>query len=399
MTELTLGEFTSVLNYLIDNNHKLIDNGDTPISVCLEGDAGLGKTSVVKQLADAKGMTFVKINLAQIEEPAELIGFPYKEFKIIDDNGEHWVSAEILQSLSNYVPTTESRMSYAVPSWVPSEFNPNGTILLLDDFSRANSLIIQAVMEIINTGSYLSWKLPKYTNVCLTSNPDNGQFNVLSLDNAVKSRMITFNGKFDIKEWAQWAENFGIDGRAINFALLYETELFQPQNNVILANARNYTTFCRAISSLENWGSSESLSMILQIASGCFLEKENILGSLFTTFINNRLDKLISPDEMVNGSWDKVSTKLQESIYEGDNFKANVASILGLRFLNYCNRHLGTDRAPSNVVEQRITDLLTSETQLFSKDILYHIVKVLCKQHVAKTNKWFLNKHIREIAL
>lgn len=167
MTELTLGEFTSVLSYLIDNNHKLIDNGDTPISVCLEGDAGLGKTSVVKQLADAKGMTFVKINLAQIEEPAELIGFPYKEFKIIDDNGEHWVSAEILQSLSNYVSTTESRMSYAVPSWVPSEFNPNGTILLLDDFSRANSLIIQAVMEIINTGSYLSWKLPKYTNVVL----------------------------------------------------------------------------------------------------------------------------------------------------------------------------------------------------------------------------------------
>lgn len=399
MTELTLGEFTSVLSYLIDNNHKLIDNGDTPISVCLEGDAGLGKTSVVKQLADAKGMTFVKINLAQIEEPAELIGFPYKEFKIIDDNGEHWVSAEILQSLSNYVSTTESRMSYAVPSWVPSEFNPNGTILLLDDFSRANSLIIQAVMEIINTGSYLSWKLPKYTNVVLTSNPDNGQFNVLSLDNAVKSRMITFNGKFDIKEWAQWAENFGIDGKAINFALLYETELFQPQNNVILANARNYTTFCRAISSLENWGSSESLAIILQIASGCFLEKENILGSLFTTFINNRLDKLISPDEMVNGSWDKVSNKLQESIYEEDNFKANIASILGLRFLNYCNRHLGTDKAPSNLVEQRITDLLTSETQLFSKDILYHIVKVLCKQHVAKTNKWLLNKHIREIAL
>jgi len=108
---------------------------------------------------------------------------------------------------------------------------------------------------------------------------------------------------------------------------------------------------------------------------------------------------VISPDEMINGSWDKVSHKLQESIYEGDNFKANVASILGLRFLNYCNRHLGTDRAPSNLVEQRITDLLTSETQLFSKDILYHIVKVLCKQHVAKTNKWFLNKHIREIAL
>lgn len=168
MTELTLGEFTKVLDYLIDNNHRLVDRGDTPISVCLEGEAGLGKTAIVQQLATAKGMSFVKINLAQLEEPAELVGFPYKEYKIIVDGHEQWVSSDMLQAMApGYVTTNESRMSYAVPAWVPREFNPNGTVLLLDDFSRANSLIIQAVMEIINTGSYVSWDLPKYTNIVL----------------------------------------------------------------------------------------------------------------------------------------------------------------------------------------------------------------------------------------
>jgi len=400
MTELTLGEFTEVLDYLIDNNHRLIESGDTPISVCIEGDAGIGKTSIVQQIADVKEMTLVKINLAQIEEPAELIGFPYKEYEVIINNEKQWLSADILQNIKiDYTVTNESRMSYAVPSWVPKEYNPNGTILLLDDFSRANSLIIQAVMELINTGSYLTWKLPKFTNLVLTSNPDNGEYSILSLDSAVKSRMITFSGKFDIHEWARWAEMFGIDGRAINFAMLYQTEIFYPKNNVVLANARSYTTFCRAIAGIKDWSNEDSLAKILQIASGCFLEKENILGILFTQFINSRLDKLIPPDHMVNGAWNTTAEELKAAVYQGGKYRADIASILGTRFLNYCDKNFGTEKASSAKIEQRLDELITSKEILFTQDILYNIVKSLCKRHVALTNRWFLNKNIREVAL
>lgn len=403
MTELTLGEFSSILGYLIDNNHRLIDTGDTPISVCIEGEAGLGKTAVVQQVAESKGMSFVKINLAQIEEPAELVGFPFKEYKIIVNGEEKWVSADLLQNMNcDYLTTNDSRMSYAVPSWVPREFNENGTMLVLDDFSRANNMIIQAVMEIINTGAYVSWNLPKYTTICLTSNPDNGSYAVQSLDTAVKSRMITFNSKFDIQEWARWAEMFGIDGRAINFALLYNTELFEPQNHVVLANARSYTTFCRAIAGIKDWSTPESLGMILQIASGCFLEKENVMGALFTAFINNRLDRLIQPSRMVLGAWDTVAAEVQACVYEHGRYRADIANILATRLLNYCDKHLGTDQAPAARVEERLDDFLKaaqSGTQLFSNDIMYNIIKRLCYRHKTQTNRWFLNRNIREVAL
>ena len=79
MTELTLGEFEKILDYMINNNHRLIDNGDTPIAVNIEGEAGIGKTSIVEAVARRKQMTFVKVNLSQIEETADLVGFPYKE--------------------------------------------------------------------------------------------------------------------------------------------------------------------------------------------------------------------------------------------------------------------------------------------------------------------------------
>ena len=400
MTELTLGEFRNVLSYLIDNNKRLIDGGDTPISVCLEGEAGLGKTAVVQQVAESKGMSFVKINLAQLEEPAELIGFPYKEYKVIKEGEELWIPADLLKEVNcDYTLTAESRMSYAVPSWVPREFNPNGTMLVLDDFTRANSLIIQACMEIVNTASYVSWKLPKYTNIVMTSNPDNGSYNTTSLDSAVVSRMITFSGKFSINEWAAWAEAFGIDGRAINFAVLYSPELFEPKNNVVLANARNYTTFCRAIGGIKEWSSEDSLCTILNIASGCFFGKDNIVGTLFTSFINNKLDKLISPEKMVTGSWETVSKELQECIYDGEDYKANIASLLGMRFMNYCNTHLGTDKLSSEQVAERLDLFTQSEVQLFSQDILYTIVRALCENHKRLTNRWFMNKNIRNIAL
>ncbi|MDD7753392.1 MAG: hypothetical protein PUJ51_02640 [Clostridiales bacterium] len=45
-------------------------------------------------------------------------------------------------------------MSYATPSWLPREENPNGTIIILDDYTRANSLFMQATMELICTGKY-----------------------------------------------------------------------------------------------------------------------------------------------------------------------------------------------------------------------------------------------------
>lgn len=58
-------------------------------------------------------------------------------------------------------------MSYATPSWLPREENPNGTIIILDDYTRANSLFMQATMELICTGKYSTWSLPNNTTIVL----------------------------------------------------------------------------------------------------------------------------------------------------------------------------------------------------------------------------------------
>lgn len=402
INELTLSEFSDVFNYLLDNNRRLSDSNQTPISIGLEGIAGIGKTAIVEEVANKRGMTFCKLNLSQLEEVGDLCGFPQKEYYVtwINKEGKQaskWMPEALLHNVPAKVNITgKTRMGYASPAWLPREENPNGTILLLDDYTRANSLFMQATMELINTAQYISWKLPNNTTVVLTSNPDDGEFSVTSLDSAQKTRFVNFNLKLNVKDWASWAENMQIDGRCINFGLFYGDELFKKHNNVQTINPRAYTTFCKAISGINNWNDDKSLALILQLSKGCFLnDTDNIVGNLFTSFIAAKLDRLIQPKDMLIQSWSTVEPKLFNCVYENDNYKPEIASILAIRLLNYIIYYFSQNGAKEAVVQDRILDFINNERKLLSDDLMFHIIKTLIGKFPGKTTKLMLNAKIR----
>ena len=400
---MTLNEFKEVFTYLLDNNKQLEDKGLRPIAVGLEGEAGVGKTSIIEEIATERSMTMVKVNLAQLEEIGDLVGLPIKEYEVAwIDNGnikdKRWMSENQTKNLDSRLKLTgRVRMAYAPPAWLPTEDNPNGIIVLLDDYTRANSMFMQATMEIINTASYISWNLPKYTSIVLTSNPDDGQFSVTSLDNAQKTRFINFNVKLNIEDWAKWAEEAEIDGRAINFELLYGNEIFKKHNGVQTVNPRSYTTFCKAISGLKDWNKPETLALILQISKGCFLnDKDNIIGNLFTTFIANKLDKLIQPKDMIELKWETLEPKMRECVYDNGNFRPDIASILTIRLMNYILYLFSIKGAiKENVVYDRILEIVNNDEMLFSEDLIFHLVKTLITKYPGRTGKLLMNATIR----
>lgn len=400
---MTLNEFKEVFAYLLDNNKHLEDNNLRPIAVGVEGEAGIGKTSLIEDIAKERGMTMCKVNLAQLEEIGDLIGMPMKECEVAwIENGQvkdkRWMPESQTKNLDLRLKLTgRVRMSYAPPAWLPVDENPNGTIVFLDDYTRANSMFMQATMEIINTASYISWKLPKYTSIVLSSNPDDGQFSVTSLDNAQKTRFINFNLKLNIEDWAKWAEEAEIDGRAINFELLYGDEIFKKHNNVQTVNPRSYTTFCKAISGLKDWNKPETLALILQISKGCFLnDKDNIIGNLFTTFIANKLDKLIQPKDMIELKWDTLEPKMRNCVYDNGQFRPEIASVLTIRFMNYVLHLFGTKGGiKENVVYDRILEIVENDEMLFSEDLIFHLVKSLVTKYPGRTGKLLMNAKIR----
>lgn len=368
-TQINIDELGDIVRHLVSNNRSLQKRGLSPVSLEVEGDSGIGKTSVLKQLAHELDLNFVKLNLAQIEELGDLVGFPIRQFELCRKADEDsktcvWVDEHAVEEYQRlgYSFTGNNRMSYCPPEWIANK--SSGGLLLLDDWTRADNRFMQAVMELIDRQEYISWKLPTDWHIILSANPDNGDYNVTTIDPAQKTRFLSVGLKFDLDIWARWAEGAGIDGRCINFLLIH------PELVTKEVNARSITMFFNAISSFESF---EANLPLIQIFGEGSVGQE--FASLFTMFINNRLDKLISPKEMLFAEDEKsVMRKLRDSVGEGSSYRSDIASALSTRLANY-SVHYAQDNAVGRPMISRIQNLVTND--IFTIDIRYNIVKTI----------------------
>ena len=181
---------------------------------------------------------------------------------------------------------------------------------------------MQAIMSLVQFGEYVSWKLPKKCHLILSSNPNNGDYNVTELDPAQKSRMINFDVDFDLQTYAKWMSKVGIRSELQNFALL-TPEIFERGAHI---NARSYTMFANAISGFENLDSQDTLEKICLISKGCF--GDDWVSGMFIQFVHNKLDKLINPEDILKNDWKAVKSKLEENIYRNGKYDASFLFVI-----------------------------------------------------------------------
>ena len=377
---LNPNELKDFLKHIITNNRYLQDNNKIPVSTEVVGESGIGKTSSIIQLAEELDLSFVKLNLAQIEEIGDLVGFPIRQFEMELDGSKLWIDEHAFDEYRKlgYNSTSKNRMSYCPPEWIAG--NANGGILLLDDWNRADIRFIQAVMELIDRQQYISWKLPKDWHIILTANPDNGDYLVNSIDTAQKTRFISANLKFDLNSWGKWAEENGLDGRCINFLLMH------PELVTKEINARSIVMFFNSISSIKSF--EEQLPLIQMIGEGSVGQE---FASLFTMFINNKLDKMISPQNIFDQDEKYVMNTLKGLVGKDKNYRADIASTLGTRVVNYLDVYSKTNKIEKPLID-RLSKIVTDE--IFATDICYQMVKSIYNNNPSKFNLLMLNKDL-----
>ena len=413
---LNIDELKGFVNHIIENNRFLQKENKPPVAIEVVGESGIGKTSTIVELAKENKLDFVKLNLAQIEELGDLVGFPvrqfqmYKEVKVKPSNdGLNYTAAQraaaskdvanmttkkvgqwvdelaVSEYLKNgFKMTGKNRMSYCAPEWISDK--KQGGILLLDDWNRADVRFIQAVMELIDRQTYISWSLPKDWHIILTANPDNGDYMVNSIDSAQKTRYITANLKFDVDVWARWAEEASIDTRCINFLLLHPELVTQE------TNARSITTFFNSISSFDSF--EDNLAMIQMIGEGSVGSE---FASMFTMFINNRLDKIVTPKELLTDQDEsKIINKLKSSIGTGDSYRADIASILATRLANYSIVYSKENSVTADIVT-RLEKLCTGD--YFTNDLKYLVVRTIYNGARQKFNKLMMKPQIVKMTM
>ena len=382
ITQLNVDELKGFLKHMVNNNQYIQKEGKVPVAINIEGDAGLGKTSAIVQLGKEMEMDVVKINLSQIEELGDLVGFPVKEFKIQNKEGKStWImEAQIDAAMKKGYKVVEKRMAHAAPEWIQGR--TEGGFLVLDDYTRADHRFMQATMEILDRQEYISWSLPKNWHVILTTNPDNGEYQVTSLDDAQKTRFISTEVKFDAGVWARWAEKVNIDGRCINFLLM------NPEIVTQKVNPRSITTFFNSISSIQKF--EDQLPLINMIGDGSIGEEPS---ALFAMFINNKLDKIISPEQILtNDDWNYVKGSLTGCIGKDDDFRADISSIISTRIINFALMTAEKGSVPQKMIDRIIS--LVTDCDSFTDDLRYYMVKEILNGHKAKFSKLMLNQKV-----
>jgi hypothetical protein len=258
----------------------------------------------------------------------------------------------------------------------------------------ADGRYIQATMELLSKGEYISWKLPKNCTIVLSSNPDSGDYNVSSLDLAQRTRFISFNLEFNLETWAKWAEEEGINPKIINFCLFYPELFKDPGKSGI--TPRTIVMFANAINSIDDFSKSENLLLINLIAEGCFESEENVFGKYFSMFINNKLDRLINAKDILLDEWKSVSPRLRNCIYDNNNYRADIASVLTIRFLNYVDIYVKKKEANSDIVMDRIIEIVNVDKVLLTEDLIFKLIKTLVTAHPQRFSKILMNKKIRD---
>jgi hypothetical protein len=290
-----------------------LPTGERPVPVCIWGLHGIGKTELVRGLAQELNAQLEYIAPAQFEEMGDLIGMPR-----IDD-----------------VVTR-----FAPPSWVPNQAGPG--ILLLDDVNRADDRILRGIMQLLQFYELVSWKLPEKWVIVLTANPDGGDYSVTPMDDALLNRMLHITMDFNAPVWAKWAEKAGVDERGINFVLTYP-ELVNGKRTT----PRSLVQFFDQIRIFDDLN--EALPLIKILGEAC-LDTETVQA--FVSFIHLRLDRMPGPDQILDSpDFSQISGQLQRLINDGTVQRLDILSVTITRLNNFLLLH------PEKLNELRLQNL------------------------------------------
>jgi len=116
-------------------------------------------------------------------------------------------------------------------------------------------------------------------------------------------------------------------------------------------------------------------------------------------FINNKLDKIISPqDIMTNTSEPYVIGALSSAVGKDDAFRADISSIITTRIVNFCLNYAETHTSVTELMINRLIKLST-DCESFTDDLRYYMIKEIVSGNKVKFQKLMMNTEVVKMAV
>lgn len=173
---------------------------DQPWAVFIWGSPGIGKSSIVRQIAQRRAMPLVDIR-ASLLDPTDLRGIP-----MIQDGTAVWCP----------------------PSFLPKKSDKPG-ILFLDEINAAPPLVQAALYQLILDRRIGEYELPEGWRIVAASNRREDKAVTFRLSSALANRFIHLDLEVDPEDWHAWAVGRGIIPEVTAF-IKYRPALLQASS-------------------------------------------------------------------------------------------------------------------------------------------------------------------------
>jgi hypothetical protein len=147
---------------------------------CYSGDAGVGKSELcqlwvkTQQKRNPK-FGFIDLRMAYLEAP-DVVGLPR-------------------------VCSETNRTRHVLPEFWPTD---GEGLLLLEEINRANSSVMNTVMQLLTDRKVHNYTLPEGWIIAVPINPETNNYDVNSMDLALRDRLITYNVGYDHKSFVEF---------------------------------------------------------------------------------------------------------------------------------------------------------------------------------------------------
>ncbi len=294
----TASEIT--VNELVDIIKKYLEAGPClNYALKILGHPGVGKSAVVKQIADEMNYWFIDTRLA-FKENVDLGGYP--------------------------VPDHESKqMIYFRPRFIPPAVVPEGCkgiLWFLDESNRAHPTVIQTLFQIITESKCGEHLLPPETSIILAGNLGEEDDTTITEfdDSALDGRLAIFHLKPSAEDWLTWGHAEGIHPSILRYISTFPERLWDEQN--INPNPRGWHQVSNALLHSYKLDTDESLKEYFGSSADSTLEKTiysligNIAGSDFIMQLT--APRQISSEDILRGDDTKLSLLKKREISSED---------------------------------------------------------------------------------
>ena len=262
-------DFKTLINNILP--HVL----DSKFPVLLRGRHGIGKSTVVYQIAKERGLPVVERRASQMTE-GDLLGLPK-----VNNNVTQWLA----------------------PEWLHTACE-NPVVLFLDEVDRATLEVRQGIFELCDSRKIAGHSLHPDTLIfaCVNGGQHGAEYQVNEFDPAELDRYTVFDVEPTVEDWLAWAEGKVADQIwdfiNHNHNHLEHKDTFEP--NKIYPSRRSWERLSKA---LEQVGKIEHGTTLYHL-SHSFIGFEGAVA--FKDFLDKYDRQVTIEDLLDDGKFDKI---------------------------------------------------------------------------------------------